>query len=93
MVAAASSAGQRSTASPRLPPTPQPQLKCGLLERLAELTLHQNEEKTATLQALLNSEGLLEDAAERGQQRASLGGEDGGGDGLGGGDSSSDGSV
>lgn len=47
-----------------------PQFKCGLLQQLADLTLAQNEEKTATLAALLNSESML-DAAEQGS-----GGED-----------------
>ena len=39
------------------------QWKCGLLQRLSDLTLEQNEEKSATLRSLLESESLL-DAAE-----------------------------
>lgn len=35
------------------------QWKCGLLQQLADLTLKQNDEKTATLQQLLKSESIL----------------------------------
>lgn len=40
------------------------QWKCGLLQRLSDLTMQQNEEKTATLQTLLESESMLDGDGE-----------------------------
>lgn len=36
------------------------QWKCGLLQRLSDLTLDQNDEKSATLHTLLESESMLD---------------------------------
>ena len=43
-------------------PCPPPQFRAGLLQQLSDLQLHQNDEKTATLRALLQSESLLDAA-------------------------------
>lgn len=40
------------------------QWRCGLLQQLSDLTLRQNEEKTDTLRQLLDSESMLDAAAE-----------------------------
>lgn len=36
------------------------QWKCGLLQQLSDLTLKQNDEKTATLRQLIESESMLD---------------------------------
>ena len=41
---------------------PSLQFRAGLLQQLSDLQLHQNDEKTATLRALLQSESLLDAA-------------------------------
>lgn len=43
-------------------PTPTLQFRTGLLQQLSDLQLTQNEDKTATLRALLQSESLLDAA-------------------------------
>lgn len=75
-------AAQLTAPAPVLPCAPLPPLlqefKCDLLKSLSDLTLRQNDERTATLRALLDSESALE------------GGEGGDGAAAGGSDSQSD---
>lgn len=52
--------------SPTQHPHACPQFKCGLLQQLADLTMKQNDERSATLRALLDSESMLDAEAPGG---------------------------
>lgn len=53
---------------------PRAQFKCGLLQQLSDLTLRQNDEKSATLRSLLESESMLDAAVGQQQQQQHGGG-------------------